>query len=150
VRIEDPDQVGAGYQLSVEDAAGAPVGTLTAPDSHSQISSGFANHTSTGVANSIASWVALGNAAEFEVIWQAPPADGGPAMFWVAGNAINDAGGNAGDHVYTASYATASSSDIPAASDWALIVLLILLATDATVIMGRYQRVVVAAGRCRR
>lgn len=146
VRVEDPDQVGAGYQLSVEDASGNAVGALSAPDINSQISGGFANHTSTGVANSITNWVALGNAAEFQVTWQAPAADAGPAVFWVAGNAVNDAGGNNGDHVYLANYATAFAGNVPAASEWGLIVMSILLTTIGTILVGRKQTALNQAG----
>jgi len=145
VRIEDPDQVGAGYQLSVEDVTGMAVGTVIAPDANSQVSGGFANHTSTGVANTIASWVALGNAAEFQVTWQAPAADAGTAVFWVAGNAINNAAGNNGDHVYLANYGTEFAGVIPTVSEWGLMVMFILLTTAGTIVVGRKRTTMVYA-----
>jgi hypothetical protein len=143
VRVEDPDQVGAGYQLSVEDDLGIAVGTLSVPDGNSQITLDFANHTSAGVDASIANWVALGDAAEFQVVWQAPAVDAGPAVFWVAGNAINDAAGNNGDHVYTADYTTEFAGDIPTVSEWGLIVMFILLTTAGTIVMGRRRTAMV-------
>lgn len=143
VRIEDPDQVGAGYQLSVEDGSGITVGTLVALDTNSQINLGLANHTSTGVGNSIVNWVSLGSAAEFEVTWQAPATDAGPAVFWVAGNAVNDGGGFNGDHVYLANYGTVFAGDIPTVSEWGLIVMSILTITAGTIVMGRRRTAMV-------
>jgi len=147
VRVEDPDQVGAGFQLTVESPTGTQVGTLTAPGADTQILSGMAGHTTTGVANSIANWVALGNAAEFQVLWQAPASDEGPATFWVAGNAINDAGGNNGDHVYTANYATAFLGNVPAVSEWGLMVMVMLLMTAGSILVGRRRAVPIRVRR---
>ena len=97
VRVADPDQVGAGFQISVEDAVGNHVGTLMkGDDGYTQLAPGdpgWVTHTFAGVGNAVAGWAALGNAAEYHLQWKAPEADVGEIMFYLAGNAIND------DHV---------------------------------------------------
>lgn len=106
VRIEDPARVGAGFELSVEDPAGAHIGQLAITDPTNTHSAGspspiFVTQTSTGKANSIADWAAMGNAAEFTVQWQAPSSDMGDVGFYAAGAAINNGTASSNDDVYT-------------------------------------------------
>ncbi len=94
VRVSDPDQVGAGFQLSVEDAGGEHVGTLIISDAvntqEAPVDPNWVTHTADGVDQSVANWSAMGNAAEYDLQWRAPDADAGDITFFLAGNAIND------------------------------------------------------------
>jgi hypothetical protein len=95
IRVSDPVQAGAGFQLSVETGTGMTAGTLTVSDAaHTQLNTNasgvWINHTSAGVDHAVANWVGMGNAAEYQVQWEAPASDIGPVTFWAAGNAIND------------------------------------------------------------
>ena len=106
VRVEDPAQVGAGFEISVENPAGVFIGELTIVDAINTRNAGFGpvnyiTHTSSGKADSIANWAAMGNAAEFTVQWQAPSSDAGAINFHVAGNAINNGTLSSGDFIYT-------------------------------------------------
>ena len=106
VRVEDPSKVGAGFEISVEDPAGAFIGELAVIDTVNTDSAGsgpvsYITHTSDGKANSIADWSAMGSAAEFTVQWKAPPSDAGAINFYAAGNAINNGTASSGDEVYT-------------------------------------------------
>jgi hypothetical protein len=108
VRVEDPDKVGAGFEFSVEDPAGAHLGQLIIADPVNTDTAGsatpiFLTHTSTGKDNSITDWAVMGNAAEFTVQWQAPPTDTGVIGFYAAGAAINDGTASSNDDVYTIS-----------------------------------------------
>lgn len=104
VRVADPAQLGAGFQLSVEDAAGIHRGTLilTAP-TLTQHNGGWVNHTSSGVNNAVANWGASGNSATYNMQWQAPATDLGALTFWAAGNAINNNFSSSGDIIYLTS-----------------------------------------------
>jgi hypothetical protein len=106
VRIEDADQAGAGFQLSVENTSGSHIGELAVSDPTNTKNAGgsapeFITHTSTGKAESIASWAAMGNAAEFTLQWQAPATGAGEIGFYAAGAAINDGTASSNDDVYT-------------------------------------------------
>jgi hypothetical protein len=139
VRIADPTLVGAGFQLSAETSAGVHAGTLIAIDAvNTRINtndSGFIEHKSTGVDNSVANWASVGNAAEYAVRWQAPATSVGPVTFWASGNAINNNFSPSGDHVYVTS--ETAGIPIPAVSEWGLLVLGLLLATAATLLAAR-------------
>jgi hypothetical protein len=104
VRINDPDQNGAGFEISVEDALGTHVGTLIRSDTANTRFAGgdpgFITHNATGVNDAVSNWVAMGNAAEYSLQWRAPAADVGTITFWAAGNAINDDSTPAGDLIY--------------------------------------------------
>ena len=104
VRVTDPNQAGAGFQISVEDDLGNQTGTLSVSDATNTqdacCAPGWITHTSTGVSNAVADWVANGNSAEYSVQWQAPSVDVGTITFWAAGNAINNNFGNSGDIIY--------------------------------------------------
>ncbi|MHC5028837.1 MAG: choice-of-anchor V domain-containing protein [Planctomycetota bacterium] len=104
IRVEDPVQAAAGFQLSVEDSGGDHVGTLIITDpvntKTAQGPSGWVTHTEAGVDDAAATWAAMGNAAEFHVAWQSPAEDIGPLTFYVAGNAINNDETSDGDLVY--------------------------------------------------
>jgi len=104
IRVSDPDQVGAGFQISIENAMGTHVGILSLIDPTTTQLNGsdpnFVNHTSAGVVDSVAGWAGLGDAAEYPVRWQAPATDAGPITFWAAGNAINNNFSSSGDIIY--------------------------------------------------
>lgn len=138
IRVTDEFQLGAGFQLSVEDPSGNFVGTLMTVDGNSQLNSGWINHTSTGVSASTADWSLLGNLADFAVQWQAPDSDIGPVTFWAAGNAINNNGILTGDVVYLSDVTIGpAGAEIPTVSEWGLIVMTLLLITAATMISFR-------------
>ena len=138
VRIADPAQVGAGFQISVEDAAGTHVGTLIVSDTtNTQPNGGWVNHTSTGVVNSVANWAALGNVAEYDLQWQAPSSDVGLVTFYAAGNAINNNGNSVGDLVYLTTETAAFGESIPTVSEWGMVAMVLLVLTVGTVVFCR-------------
>jgi len=106
VRVQDSTKFGAGFQISFETATGTHVGTIIQTDmAGTQVNSGWLNHTSTGVNNSVANWFSMGSAAVYHLRWRAPAADLGPIRAWAAGNAINNNGTSAGDIIYLTSLA---------------------------------------------
>lgn len=147
IRVEDSTQVGAGFQLSAEDPSGAHTGVLfVITDGYTQPNNGWINHTSAGVTNSITDWTSLGNAAEYHVVWQAPENDAGPVTFWAAGNAINNNFSLTGDLIYFSTETTDFGPPVPTVSEWGLLVMLLVLMTAGTLLIGRrYSSVVKAA-----
>lgn len=143
VRIADPDQLGAGFQISAEDAVGNHLGSFTITDSvntkHNDDDPNWVNHTSDGVNNAVANWGSLGNAAEYHIRWQSPAANAGPVTFFAAGNAINNNFGRTGDHIYTTNVtASFDPLSVPTLGEWGLVVLgLSLLSAAAVVIVKR-------------
>ena len=135
VRIEAPDEDGAGFEISSErngrfcvggDNDGAPcvfasncpggvcthhTGTLIIQDFlHTQFASGaerYVTHTTDGVDDSVGTWVANGRSVEYDVRWRAPDEDAGPVTFFAAANTILDGPGFSFDDVrYYASHTT--------------------------------------------
>jgi hypothetical protein len=117
VRVSDPVQVGAGFEISAEDAVGNHIGALILTDPvNTRVApglAGFVTHTATGVNNSVINWIALGHAAQYAVRWQAPPADMGPVTFYAAGNAINNNFLVTGDLIYLTNVTTMSPAVVP-------------------------------------
>jgi len=116
VRVEDSSMVGAGFELSVESTAGAPLGDLAIDDPINTHSAGgptplFVTHTSDGKDNSIDNWIAMGSAAEFTVQWKAPASDAGEIGFYAAGVAINDGTASSNDNAYTTSNARLAATE---------------------------------------
>lgn len=115
VRISDPDQAGAGFQISVEDGTGNHVGSLNIIDDTNTRDApgdpGWITHTATGVDNAVANWGAMGNAAEYTAQWQAPPDDAGTVTFFAAGNAINNNSLPTGDIIYLTSVISQAAMD---------------------------------------
>lgn len=137
IRIEDSTQAGAGFQLSAEDPSGVHTGVLFVADANTQPNTGWINHTSAGVTNSITNWTSLGNAAEYNVVWQAPASDAGPVTFWAAGNAINNNSFPTGDLIYLTTETADFSPPVPTVSQWGLLVMLLVLMTAGTLLIGR-------------
>ncbi len=104
VRVFDPAQFGAGFELSVETPSGLHVGNLSLNDPiRTQYASGdinFVTQTLTGHNMSEANWASNGNKADFVMRWIAPAASAGPIDFYVAGNATNGNFSASGDTVY--------------------------------------------------
>jgi hypothetical protein len=140
VRVSDAAQAGAGFQLSVENGGGSHVGTLSLLDAvRTTFNTGDANwvnHTSAGVDDSVANWVANGGSVDYSVRWEAPGGDAGVVTFFAAGNAINDNSSLTGDNVYTTSQ-TAGFASVPAVSDWGVLAMLLLLLTSGTLVLRR-------------
>jgi hypothetical protein len=117
VRISDPVQLGAGFEISVENEFGTHIGTLVLSDAtNTRFAEGNANwvtHTSTGVSESVATWADNGNSADYRLQWRAPSSDAGTITFWAAGNAINNNFNTGGDFIYAASM----SADPPGAAN---------------------------------
>lgn len=106
VRIIDPQQKGAGFQVSAETLAGHQ-GTLLLSDTlRTDYSAGdgdnYVTHTRDGVDDSILDWDANGGSYAYDLAWQAPPANQGPITLFAAGNAINDGQAYQGDRYYAA------------------------------------------------
>jgi len=115
VRVSDPEQAGAGFEISAENSAGhlgrflirdpvftrnADNGGNSAPDIH------YVTHADDGYSDSLDTWVANGGSYTYQVRWEAPLTDEGPVTFFVAGNAVNNATSIQGDRYY-ATWATA-------------------------------------------
>lgn len=101
VRIEDPDQMVWGFQLTALDAANAAAGEISvAQPAETQVVEDtdrqYVMHTEdgnfAGTADGPVSWT-------FD--WTAPPASTGPVTFYLAGNAGNNDEEDTGDFVYT-------------------------------------------------
>jgi|CXWL01.1.fsa_nt_gi hypothetical protein len=149
VRVSDTTRLGAGFQISVEDAAGNHVGALALIDPvNTELNSAntaFANHTSNGVDASVAAWAGNGNSYSYPVRWTAPSTDMGTVTFWAAGNAINNnfsqscTGGCAPgccDIVYLTTK-SATFIAVPAVSTWGMVVFTLCLMTAGTIVAGR-------------
>lgn len=110
VRVSDPDQAGAGFEISAETDTGH-AGTLLITDQlrtqEAELSGPeYITHTLVGYQDSIADWAANGGAYEFHLQWQAPNTDVGPITIFVAGQAVDNADAFQGDRYY-ATYTTA-------------------------------------------
>ncbi len=140
VRVADSAKLGAGFQLSVEDASGLPAGTLSIIDAvNTQLNTddpAWVNHRLAGVNNSVANWAASGNSVDYLVRWQAPSSDIGPITFWAIGNAINNNFNSSGDNIYLANK-SASFIQVPAVSEWGLVVLTLCVLTAGTLALRR-------------
>jgi hypothetical protein len=140
VRVSDAAQLGAGFQLSVEDGSGTHVGTLSITDALNTMLNDsnpkWVNHTEAGVLDAIANWASNGNAADYNVRWEAPVADVGDVTFFAAGNAIDNNHSVIGDNIYTTSQ-TANFANVPAVSDWGVIGMLLLLMTAGTLVLRK-------------
>lgn len=108
IRVTDPVQSGAGFEMSAEgsDYAGTfllsdPVGTRFADAGMK-----YVTHTLEGVAESVADWNANGGSYEFQLQWQAPDVDEGRVNFYASGNAINNSMVHDGDRYYFSYQAT--------------------------------------------
>lgn len=121
VRVADPNQVGAGFEIDAENAQGAHIGTLILTDMvNTRVapgSPGWVTHTSAGVDNSVANWNALGQAAQYLVRWQAPSVASGPVTFYAAGNAINNNFLVTGDRIYLSNTTSQPPVALPGDSD---------------------------------
>lgn len=142
VRIADPVQDGAGFQISVEDAAGGHRGTLIVTDvvntQFNPADAHWVNHTAAGVDDAVANWAGMGNAAEYHLQWQAPSYDAGELTFWVAGNAIDNNFSSSGDFIYlTSQTADLDLASIPTVSQWGLAALTIAVLSAGTVVVRR-------------
>lgn len=107
VRVSDPVQAGAGFELSVENPAGGHIGTLVLSDPmHTRFATTspqnafWIEHNGAGVDDAVANWLANGRSASYHIQWQAPASDAGPIKFWAAGNAINNNFTSSGDIIY--------------------------------------------------
>lgn len=140
VRVSDSTKLGAGFQISVEDAAGNHIGALSLIDPvKTELNSddtAYANHTFEGVDDSVANWAANGNSYSYPVRWTAPSTDMGTVTFWAAGNAINNNSSSTGDIIYLTSK-SANFIAVPAASTWGLIVLSLGVMTAGTIVAIR-------------
>lgn len=107
VRVFDPAQFGAGFELSVETPNGQHVGQLVVSDpTTTQFASAdpnFVTHTLTGHFQSEVDWVSNGNSFDFKMQWIAPANNVGTFSFYAAGNADNDNSQATGDSIYVAS-----------------------------------------------
>lgn len=149
VRIADPVQAGAGFQLSVEDGSGTHVGTLVLADPTNTQFNGedpnWVNHTSTGVGNAVTNWAGMGNAAEYNVDWIAPGSDVGAITFWAVGNAINNNFSQSGDLIYLTDTSATFADPVPAVSTWGLVALTLVMLVAATSMLSRRPRTAQAA-----
>ncbi len=105
VRLTDPEQAGAGFEISAENGAGH-LGTFILQDAirtrfaEGDVTSNYVTHTRDGVNESIADWATNLGSYEYPFAWQAPLIDVGSITFFVSGNAINNLAANNGDRYY--------------------------------------------------
>ena len=112
VQIADPNQARWGFELSARlnsDLEKSQAGDFISTDGFTQVicedygprpcASGatFITHTSAGTRNGTR------NGASFQFDWMPPAANAGPVTLYVAANAANGNGTNAGDLIYTSS-----------------------------------------------
>lgn len=105
IRVSDPEQKGAGFQISSEGGSGFLGSFLITDSLRTQFADGgnspeYVTHTSEGVDDSISNWVGNSGSYEFNLAWQAPSSDAGPVTMFVAGNAVNAGQAMNGDHFY--------------------------------------------------
>lgn len=122
VRVIDAEQVGAGFEISVEDDDLNFIGTLIVTDAtntrFAQGNTNWITQTDAGYDDSLANWVSSGNSVDYAFQWLSPlvlPTD--PFSFYAAGNATNNDDSFDGDHVYT------TSARIPEPASLALFVM---------------------------
>ena len=106
IRITDPEQAGAGFQISAEGIGGHTGSFLILDDLRTQYAgydggTVYVTHTVDGVDDSVANWIANGGSYEYSLGWKAPADDQGQTTFFTAGNAINDADLFYGDRYYS-------------------------------------------------
>lgn len=104
VRVSDPQQSAAGFEVSVE-GSGGHRGDLLISDSAftqfaSQQSDAYLTHKLQGYNDSAANWAANGGAYTYHFQWQAPAVDVGSVTLFAAGNAVNFDNGIEGDRYY--------------------------------------------------
>ncbi len=147
VRVADPTKLGAGFQISVEDANGNHIGSLSVIDAVktklNPDDNAYLNHTSDGVDASVAAWAGNGNSYSYPARWTAPATDMGTITFWAAGNAINNNFSPTGDTIYLTSK-SASFQAIPAVSTWGMVVLTLCVLAAGTMLSIRRKKVVLA------
>jgi len=112
VLLQQTGQSRWGFQLTVTDGAGHPVGTILVSDPvRTQVETGpggrqYLTHTAagtdSGTVNASPGWT-------FK--WKAPAAGAGPVTLYVAGNAANGDGTSFNDYIYTMS---ATFTELPA------------------------------------
>ncbi len=110
MRVGDAEQVGAGFQVSAENAAGHQGILIVSDPTHTDFANygtdpNYITHTLNGIDQSIAQWEANGGWYEYQFSWMAPLEGIGPITLFAGGNAINDAQAFYGEHYYEA-YAT--------------------------------------------
>jgi len=105
VRVTDPEQKGAGFEISAENGVGH-LGDFILQDAirtrfaENDTTGDYVTHTRDGVDDSIDNWTTNLGSYEYHFGWQAPLTDVGLITFFTAGNAINDAAANNGDRYY--------------------------------------------------
>ena len=110
VRITDPQQKAAGFEISAEGTA-VHLGDFMLLDAiHTRFAEGgstgdYVTHTLAGRNDSTANWAANGGSYDYFLAWQAPAVDAGSITFFTAGNAVDNAHADNGDRYY-ADYAT--------------------------------------------
>ena len=100
--LADPDARRWGFELTALDGAGASVGNYVLPAILQQSTTGnrtYVKHTADGT------FPGTPTAHTWQFTWNAPPTATGPVTFYVAGNAANNNGTNAGDRIYATSFA---------------------------------------------
>ena len=91
IHIFDPEQKGAGFELSAE-GGGFHLGTLLIANATTtwfadfDTATDYITHTHEGVDASIATWSTGDGGYTYDVGWQAPMVDAGPVTFFAAGN----------------------------------------------------------------
>ena len=109
VRVFDPGQMGAGFQLTVETPLGDSVGELIATDPvNTRIpmsDAGILTHTEAGYEDTVSNWASGGGQGEYTLQWRAPATDMGDIAIYLAANATNNNNSTSGDIIYADSFA---------------------------------------------
>ncbi|MFQ5413057.1 MAG: choice-of-anchor V domain-containing protein, partial [Phycisphaerae bacterium] len=82
VRVSDPEQAGAGFEISAENAAGHQGAWVITDPLHTHypadVFADYVTHTIDGFEESVATWADNGGAYAYTMQWQAPDNDAGP------------------------------------------------------------------------
>lgn len=106
IRIDDPDAIKWGFQLTIIDGIGQSAGAIGVNDG---INTGARNAAVNGlnrdylVPTTAGNFSNVRNTASWRFIWTAPERDMGPVTFYVAGVAADRDGTTMGDRVYATS-----------------------------------------------
>lgn len=128
VEISDPDQMRWGFEITPLDLGSI---TITDPTHTQQSSSGgriYAKQTSAGTYNGVPD-----GPVNWSFDWTAPDDPPEQVTFYAAGIAANANGNNNGDYVYTTTATSSLLQNIPALSEWGMIVMTLLLLAAGTV-----------------
>ncbi len=134
VEISDPGQQRWGFEITPESFGSI---TITDPTHTQQSSWGgkiYAKQTSAGTYNGTPN-----GPVSWSFDWTAPAEPPEQVTFYAAGIAANANGNTSGDYVYTISFTSNLTQNIPTLSEWGMIIFTLLLLGGGTVAIVRRE-----------